>query len=151
MEVKFCYRFVVVLLVLTATACSQAQRSLPTPTPVLTPTHTGEVVQGEIPFGGYAFVDANGNGDIDSTDLPLEGAKFIVVLGGGQSSSFTYASGYALITFGLSGATQFTATLCMEPPENSGYTLVGPAQVVIPNACCAGGLGEFLFAPPSQE
>ena len=81
-----------VLLVLTATACSQAQRSLPTPAPVPTLTHTGEVVQGDITFSGYAFVDANGNGDIDPTDLPLNGAKFIIVLGRAQSSSLTYCN-----------------------------------------------------------
>ena len=149
---KFCCRFVVVLLVLIATACSQAQHSLPTPTSVPTPTYTtGEVVQGDITFSGYAFVDANGNCDIDPTDLPLNGAKFIIVLGKAQSSNLTYASGYAQIMLGLSGSTQFTVTLRMEPPENSGYTLIGPAQVVIPNACCSGGSGEFLFAPPSQE
>jgi hypothetical protein len=144
-------RFVVVLLALAVAACSQAQRSLPAPTPVPTPAGTGEVSQGDISFGGYAFVDANGNGDLDPTDLPLEGARFIVVLGRGQSSSFTNASGSASIMFGLSGSAQFSATLFMEPPDGSGYTLVGPDQVVIPEACCAGGSREFLFAPPFQE
>ena len=64
---------------------------------VPTLTRTGELPQGDITFGGYAFVDTNGNVDIDSSDLPLEGAKLTVVLEGsggrGQSSSSANASG----------------------------------------------------------
>lgn len=151
LKIKFRCRFAIVPLVLVVAACSQAQHPLSTPTPVPTQTRTGEVLQGDITFSGHAFVDTNGNGGIDYGDLPLEGAKFSVVVGKEQSSSSTNASGYASVMFGLSGSAQFSATLFMEPPESGNYTLVGPAQVVIPEACCAGGSGAFLFASPFRD
>ena len=119
------------------TACSL--RGAPTPTP-----H----VLADSFFFGHAYIDANGNGLLDSTDPPLEGALFTaqtatdIQIGGVSGSDGT------AMAWCPGGCADYPVTLRMQPPKDSGYTLIGPAEVVL-QADGSGGQANFLFAPPA--
>ncbi len=93
-------------------------------------------------FSGYAFLDANGNGQLDSADTPLKDAIFIVQLeGGAEFGGLTDESGNAFVT--IPAAVQYPITLLMKPPEDSTLTLIGPSSIVLQET--ASEKSSFLF------
>ncbi len=94
-------------------------------------------------FPSQAFIDANGNGQLDSADTPLAKATFIVTLqGGAEFGGQTDETGKAFIT--IPGAVKYPVTLHMEAPEGSGLKLIGPQSVTSPSP--TGELIKFLFS-----
>ena len=80
-------------------------------------------------FSGYAFLDVNGNGELDPEDTPLENAAFIVTLQfGGEVGAFTDKTGYAFIV--APGGVDYPVKMRMEPPENSTLKLIGPSEII---------------------
>ncbi|MFQ5617176.1 MAG: alpha/beta hydrolase family protein [Anaerolineales bacterium] len=120
-------------LILVTLACSLAGV---TPTPI---------VEGDsFFFFGRAYVDANGNGELDPGDPPLKGAAFSAADAGGASSGgFTGDDGGA--TAWWPGGSEYPVTLRMEPPE--GYTAIGPQEVILEKWDSS---ADFLFAPAQQ-
>lgn len=105
----------------------------PTPTP-----DTRPIVDAF--FSGYASLDVNGNGEIDSEDTPIENATLIVTLQGGfETGGLTDKTGYAFIT--VPGGADYPVTLRMEAPKDSNLQLIGPSSVAYPSDEPA----EFLF------
>ena len=94
-------------------------------------------------FSGYAFVDVNGNEEIDPADTPLKDAIFIVQLeGGAQFGALTDENGNAFVT--IPAAVQYPVTLMMKPPKDSALILIGPASIVLQET--ASEKASFLFA-----
>ena len=119
------------------TACSL--RGAPTPTP-----H----VLADSFFFGHAYVDANGNGQLDSTDPPLEDALFTAQTATGiQVGGVSGADGTAM-GWCPGGCSDYPVTLRMQPPRDSSYTLIGPDKVVLETSASPSG-ADFLFAPPA--
>ena len=80
-------------------------------------------------FSGFAYLDANGNGELDSDDTPLENAIFIVTLQfGGDVSALTDETGYAFIV--APGGVEYPVKMRMEPPRDSTLRLIGPTELV---------------------
>ena len=80
-------------------------------------------------FSGYAFLDVNGNGELDPEDTPVENAAFIVTLQfGGEVGAFTDKDGYAFIV--APGGADYPVKMRMEPPENSTLKLIGPSEII---------------------
>jgi hypothetical protein len=108
-----------------------------------TPTAT-VVVLADTFFTGCAYLDTNGNKEIDSGDPLLERATFVVTLSGGAGfGALTSENRCAFITVpGGLGEEFWPVTARMEPPEGTGYQLTTPAEVVLdyPNSH-----SDFLF------
>ena len=131
MDMKY-FRFSTIffLIISLITGCTPA----PTPTPTVQP-----IVDSF--FSGYAFLDVNGNGEIDGEDTPVENAAFIVTLQfGGEVGAFTDKTGYAFII--VPGGVEYPVTLRMEPPKDSALQLIGPASFTYPSDAPA----KFLFS-----
>ena len=126
MTITICKLAITVVLATTVTGCA------PKPTqPVLVDAF----------FSGYAFLDVNGNGEIDSEDTPVENAMLIVTLQGGfESGDTTDDKGNAFIT--IPGGVDYPVTLRMEPPKDSILKLIGPASITYPSDTPA----KFLFS-----
>jgi hypothetical protein len=119
------------ILSLSISACNAVS---PTPTPV---------VLADSFFSGYAFVDVNGNGQIDSADTPLKDAIFIVRLeGGAEFGGLTDESGNAFVL--IPAAVAYPVTLMMKPPAESAFTLIGPPSIILQEI--ASEKANFLFA-----
>lgn len=79
-------------------------------------------------FSGYAFLDANGNNELDLEDAPVENATFIVTLQfGGEVGALTDKTGYAFIV--APGGVDYPVTMRMEAPKDSTLKLIGPSEV----------------------
>jgi hypothetical protein len=79
-------------------------------------------------FSGYAFLDVNDNGELDSEDTPVEGAAFIVTLQfGGEVGAFTDKTGYAFIV--APGGVDYPVKMRMEPPKDGTLKLIGPSEI----------------------
>ena len=92
-------------------------------------------------FSGYAYLDTNGNGEIDAEDTPIENAMFIVTLQGGlEVGDTTDDTGNAFIT--VPGGVDYPVALRMEAPKDSTLKLIGPASVTFPSDEPA----KFLFS-----
>lgn len=108
--------------------------NLPTPTPSTQP-----IVDAF--FSGYAYLDVNSNGKIDSEDTPIENATLIVTLQGGmETGDTTDEKGNAFIT--IPGGVDYPVTLRMEAPKDSNLKLVGPSSITYPSDEPA----KFLFS-----
>ena len=119
------------LLLVTSTGCNFPAS---TPTPDIRP-----IVDAF--FSGYAYLDVNGNGELDAEDTPVENAIFIVTLQGGmETGDTTDENGNAFIT--IPGGVDYPVTLHMEAPEDSDLKLIGPASVTYPSDEPA----KFLFS-----
>lgn len=106
----------------------------PTPTP-----DTRPIVDAF--FSGSAYLDINGNGEIDSKDTPIENATLIVTLQGGfETGGLTDKTGHAFIT--VPGGVDYPVTLRMEAPKDSNLKLIGPSSVTFPSDEPA----NFLFS-----
>jgi acetyl esterase/lipase len=124
---------VVIMMALTILSCQAS--SLLVGEPSATP-----MVYADTFFSGRAFVDDNGNGQIDSSDAPLKDARFTAAGFGG----LTDASGYAMIV--IPGGWDQPVTAQMAPPEGSGYTLIGPTEAILQSG--VQNSADFLFAAP---
>jgi hypothetical protein len=94
-------------------------------------------------FSGYAFVDANGNGQLDSADIPLKNATFVVQLEGrNMFGALTDETGNAFVT--IPAVVRYPVTLLMKPPKESKLALVGPVSIVLEKA--TGEKVVFLFS-----
>lgn len=112
------HRLVTIIVLLAVTGCAPASNATPTAQAIV-----------DSFFSGYAFLDANGNGELDSEDTPLENASFIVTLQfGGEVGAFTDKTGYAFIV--APGGADYPVKMRMEPPEGSNLKLIGPSEVV---------------------
>jgi len=112
-----CLAFFTILFISVITGCA--------PTPTSTPTVQAIV---DSFFSGYAYLDANGNGELDSEDTPLENAAFIVTLQfGGEVGAFTDKTGYAFIV--APGGVDYPVKMRMEPPKDSTLKLIGPSEI----------------------
>jgi hypothetical protein len=79
-------------------------------------------------FSGYAYLDANGNGELDLEDTPVENARFIVTLQfGGEVGALTDKTGYAFIV--APGGADYPVKMRMEPPKDSTLKLIGPSEI----------------------
>jgi hypothetical protein len=122
-------RKLAVTILLLSTGCN-----LPTPTPSVQP-----IVDAF--FSGYAYLDVNGNGEIDSEDTPIENATLIVTLQGGlETGDTTDENGNAFIV--VPGGVDYPVTLHMEAPKDSNLKLIGPSSVTYPSDEPA----KFLFS-----
>jgi hypothetical protein len=109
---------------------------------VLSPTPTSNILADSF-FSGYAYVDANGNGQLDPADTPLKDANFIVHLKDGtEFGALTDATGNAFVT--IPSAVQYPVSLSMKPPLDSTLKLIGPAKIILDKA--AGEKASFLFS-----
>jgi hypothetical protein len=135
------HRTFLILLVLNIAACSP---------PRLRPTSPSIEFTLDVPVLGYALIDMNGNGQSDATDLPLEGAQFVITPTEGRQlrkSTDTASRASVTLSFGTNDelAYFFPVTLRMEPPPNTDYILLGTEQVI---ANCCNPYAEFLFTRP---
>jgi hypothetical protein len=120
-------------LVIIALGLSACTALSPTPTPA---------ILADSFFSGYAYLDANGNGQIDSADTPLKDAIFIVQLeSGAEFGGNTDETGNAFVT--IPAAVQYPVTLFMKPPKDSGLTLLGPSSIILQKT--ANEKNSFLF------
>ncbi len=111
------------------------------------PTSTPPAPPGDTFFFGQAFVDANGNGQIDAADTLLPGAVFIAWdARGAEFGGVTNAEGRAVVSF--PGRSVYPVTLRLQPPAGSAFVLVGPAEVVTREA--SDNRASFLLAPKLQ-
>jgi acetyl esterase/lipase len=91
-------------------------------------------------FSGRAYVDQNGNQQLDEDDPPLPGAGFSVMGFG----SFTDQDGYAWAM--IPGGWDEPVKAQMTPPQGSRYTLIGPGEVILQAGKVSSA--NFLFAAP---
>ena len=136
-----------ILCFLVLNACViRTPNELPTPTTASTlkETPTEIPVMADSFFFGHAFIDANGNGQLDESDPALKGAIFPTVDANGVSSGgITDSTGTAMAWWPASS--MYPVTLKMKPPENSDYTLIGESEIVLQAYETS---ANFLFAPP---
>jgi hypothetical protein len=106
-----------------------------------TPTPTKPVLADSF-FSGQAFLDANGNGKLDSTDTPVENATFIVTLAGGaEFGAQTNKTGNAFVT--IPAMVEYPVTVRMEPPKDSTLLTLEPSTITLSEA--TGETATFLF------
>jgi hypothetical protein len=133
-------------IILLLCSCSTLPSNTPStpPDPAQTATPTARILADSF-FFGCAYLDANGNGTLDSDDPGLADAMFLIALnGGGGFGAPTSGSGCATITIpGGLGEESWPVTARMEPPQESGYELVSPAEVVLERP---ESHADFLFA-----
>ena len=97
----------------------------------LRPTPSDPAILADAFFHGRAYVDANGNGKVDSDDPPLQGAYFNAADARGiDGGGFTNSEGFAMAWFPGGGAT-YPVTLRMQAPNDSTYVLIGLQEVVL--------------------
>ena len=116
------------LLLIGISACSPA----PTPAPILA----------DAAFSCQAFLDANGNGEIDDADTPVAGASFYVEYQGVKGFMDTTdetGNAYILIPGGL----EYPVTVGIDAPKDSGLHVVGSAPAIITPE--TGSTAQFLF------
>jgi acetyl esterase/lipase len=99
-------------------------------------------VMADTVFSGYAFIDSNGNGELDDSDRPLEGAKFNLS-GFGE---ITDKNGFAMVL--IPGKWDQPVSARMDPPEGSDYVLVGAAEQMLQNG--VKNRADYLFVSPES-
>jgi len=128
LEVERFFTIGFLLLAIVLTGCA------PTPVPM-------EPILVDAFFSGYAYLDVNGNDEIDSEDMPIENATLIITLQGGmETGDTTDENGNAFIT--IPGGVDYPVTLRMEAPTDSNLKLIGPSSVTYPSDEPA----KFLFS-----
>jgi len=94
-------------------------------------------------FMGQALVDANGNGQVDLDDTPVNDATFIVTLDrGGEFGDQTDETGKAYVS--VPGNVEYPVTVRMEAPEGSLLVPIGHSEIIVPEA--TGKTIQFLFS-----
>jgi hypothetical protein len=126
-----------VIAVLLSTSCADLQGG-PNPETVGESTSAGQstptaVVLADSFFYGCAYLDANGNDEIDDEDPGLKGATFVVTLKGGAGfGAPTPDNGCVTIVVpGGLGDDDWPVTTRMEPPEDSDALSEGSVEVVL--------------------
>jgi hypothetical protein len=121
-------------LVLMLCACGAGQAVTPT-----------AAILADTFFFGCAYLDENGNGEIDPDDPGLEDALFAVSMQGVMGfSAYTFADGCATIVIpGGLGQDAWPVTAQMQPPAESNLEWVGPVEVVL---AYPESHADFLFA-----
>lgn len=128
------FTLIAILFIATLSACT----AVPTTNHTATPTPTVVALVDSF-FYGYAYLDANNNGQLDDSDPPLSGAQFTAADAKGVSAGGkTDSEGSAMAWW--PAESQYPVTLRMTPPE--GYTLVSPQEVVLEQGEAN---GKFLF------
>ncbi len=90
-------------------------------------------------FYGYAYLDANNNGQVDESDPPLTGFQFTATdANGATAGGKTDAEGRAMAWW--PSESQYPVTLQMAPLQ--GYTLVSPGEAVLEQGASN---AKFLF------
>ena len=80
-------------------------------------------------FSGYAYLDANLNGQLDDKDTPLEGATFYVEINGVKAfGETTDKNGYAFIL--IPSNVDYPVILSMEAPRDSNLKLIGDPEII---------------------
>jgi acetyl esterase/lipase len=97
-------------------------------------------IMADIFFFGHAYVDSDGDGELDPEDDPLPGALFSAA----GFSARTDSRGIATIV--IPGGWDGPAIASMAPPEGSAYTLIGPHEVELRMDDQISA--DFLFAAP---
>lgn len=115
------------------------------PTSLLAPPTLTPQILADSFFYGCAYVDANDNGEIDEDDHGLKDAMFLVTPQGGAGfGAPTSGSGCATVVVpGGLDDDAWPMTVRMNPPEDAGYTRVGPVEVVLARP---ESHADFLFA-----
>ena len=116
------------LMLVVISACAPA----PTPQPILA----------DAAFSCLAYLDVNGNGEIDDTDTPVVGATFYVEYQGVKGFMDTTdetGTAYILIPGGL----EYPVTVGIDAPKDSGLRVVGSATAIITPE--TGSTTRFLF------
>lgn len=127
-------RIISILFVLSLGVSACTPSSTPTPPIILTDSF----------FSGYAFVDTNGNAQIDAADTPVKDAIFIVRLNDGtEFGGTTDETGNAFVI--IPASVEYPVTLVMKQPTNSTLRLIGPSEIVLQGV--TGEKATFLFAP----
>jgi hypothetical protein len=125
-------KFHFVVLFLLTTACS-AQPTEP-------------VVLADSAFSGLALLDANGNGEIDSEDTPVENAAFYVEIDGVKVfGDTTDETGNAFIL--IPGGVEYPVNIIMEAPADSSLKPVTPSMVTLSESA---GATQFLFSSETK-
>ena len=94
-------------------------------------------------FSGQAFLDANGNGQIDAEDTPVANATFIVApQNGGEFGDQTDDTGKAFIT--IPANVKYPITARMEAPKDSALILLEPSTLTLSEP--TGETIKFLFS-----
>jgi len=123
--------------ILIITACT-ADPAITSPTPT-----TAALVDSF--FYGYAFLDANNNGEIDDSDPPVSGAQFTATDASGlYAGGKTDANGQAMAWW--PSESQYPVTLTIQPPD--GYQLIGDQEIVLEQGDAN---GRFLFSKETNE
>lgn len=116
------------LLLIGISACSPT----PTPAPILA----------DAAFSCLAYLDTNGNGEIDDTDTPVVGATFYVEYQGVKGfMDTTDETGNAYIL--IPGGMEYPVTVGIDAPKDSGLRVVGSATAIITPE--TGSTTRFLF------
>ena len=129
MKIKLSTILPFIFLLIGITACSPSR----TPAPVLA----------DSAFSCQAFLDVNGNEQIDPEDTPVEGASFYVEINGLKAFIDTTdetGSAYILIP----GGVEYPTTVGIVAPEGSNLIVIGSETMTI--TAETGPTATFLFA-----
>ena len=97
-------------------------------------------------FSGQALLDANGNGQIDSEDTPIENATFYVALDGVKVfSETTDETGNAFIL--VPGGVEYPVNVVMEAPKDSPLKPITPSTVTVSEGISS---TQFLFSSETK-
>ena len=95
---------------------------------LITPTPTAQPYV-DSTFSGYAYLDKNLNGQLDSEDTPLEGATFYVEINGVKAfGETTNKDGYAFIL--IPSSVDYPVMLSMEAPKDSNLKIIGNSEII---------------------
>ena len=114
--------------------------------PFATPTSTPKPFA-DVAFGACAYLDENGNGQIDPDDPGIEGLAF-VVLGWGDYTSKDGCA-FVLIPGGVPDHL-WPIVVEMRLPEDAPYEPVGPTQITVTKESHQGHF-DFLFRPAQSQ
>ncbi|HSL31533.1 MAG TPA: hypothetical protein VK900_20185 [Anaerolineales bacterium] len=125
-----------VLPLVALAACVPTSGQNPTPVPT-------EFIHVHSYFAAYAFLDTNGNGQLDSADTPIKDATFIAALQGGtEFGDETDETGYAFIS--IPASVEFPITLRMDAPKDSTLKAIEPTTITLSEV--TGETVQFLFS-----
>jgi len=123
------YKFAIMILLIATTSCTT-----PTPTPDVRP-----IVDSF--FSGYAYLDTNGNEQIDSEDTPVANATFYVEMNGVKAFiETTDEKGYAFII--IPGSVEYPVNVGMEAPKDSTLKSITSSEVIVSTSDSV----QFLFS-----